>query len=360
MRGMDCEVADFDDDGDLDIVVATTAVDPDRILINQGDFTFTEESDVRLPADYFDDGALTTGDIDGDGDVDIVVAVADVAPRLRCYENDGSGHFLNATERFFPAVDARIKDVVLADIDRDGDLDLIAVTAGEGHTPQPEIVLINTLDQPDSRPPVILDAVEHPPTSVTDRPYPITVIVSDNISLLPQAKIRWSVGEVWHDVPMSHIGGHVLRGFIPPQPLGSIINYRVLAADDAGNRRSWPRFGESEQLRVTAAPPLQVVVPGAPLLSAPGEILEISESITNRSGRELSVDAWAVIEDGQGLSRRVHAIDEIPIGPHSTRQTTVQYQLPVDLGRGDYAMRFVAGDYPLLWIDSQSVALELR
>ncbi|NQV23086.1 MAG: VCBS repeat-containing protein [Rhodopirellula sp.] len=63
---------------------------------------------------------VAAGDLDGDGDTDIVTANAHNAPS-RVWLNDGHGHFELKLE--FPTRDSN--DVLLADLDQDGDLDLI-------------------------------------------------------------------------------------------------------------------------------------------------------------------------------------------------------------------------------------------
>ncbi|MBI3279406.1 MAG: VCBS repeat-containing protein [Acidobacteria bacterium] len=70
--------------------------------------------------------SLAPGDLDGDGDVDAVACSAvyagePKAPRLAWYENTGHGRFrtheISATQASY--------DVKLADMDRDGDLDIL-------------------------------------------------------------------------------------------------------------------------------------------------------------------------------------------------------------------------------------------
>lgn len=91
-------LADFDNDGDLDIAVAnlTSAGDTarNRLYLNQfipsGSVTFTG-SDIS--ADEHRSRELAAGDIDGDGDIDVVVGnqpVTDVPGRDRVYLNNGT------------------------------------------------------------------------------------------------------------------------------------------------------------------------------------------------------------------------------------------------------------------------------
>lgn len=76
-----------------------------------------------LPSPFF--GMIAVGDVDGDDDLDIVAA-ADSSP-LRLRLNDGGGRFTDApTGRLVspPGIDYHAVD--LADIDGDGDLDVLA------------------------------------------------------------------------------------------------------------------------------------------------------------------------------------------------------------------------------------------
>jgi len=139
----DIDLVDVDGDGDLDIYVTegTAGFDgrPDRLLINQGlnSGTFVDESATRLlPRSNANSTKTAFGDLDGDGDVDALVANVLGEDLLI---NNGSGVFTLTNSHLPPPVvipPTRFDisaDVALADVDNDGDLD--AILANENPFP---------------------------------------------------------------------------------------------------------------------------------------------------------------------------------------------------------------------------------
>ena len=75
-------------------------------------------------------GGAATGDVDGDGDIDLIVTRLDAPDIL--YRNVGNGRFEDATA--FSGLDGfalHSNGAALADIDNDGDLDLFVTTLGD-------------------------------------------------------------------------------------------------------------------------------------------------------------------------------------------------------------------------------------
>lgn len=124
---------DVDGDGIVDLVFGNGDVgtpEPNHLLLGNGNGSFTDVTALRLPnvADATVDVAL--GDLDGDGDLDLVVANVPrprttSQPGLRILRNDGSGTFVDETPGRVPYVD-ELWNVVLHDEDDDGDLDILA------------------------------------------------------------------------------------------------------------------------------------------------------------------------------------------------------------------------------------------
>lgn len=125
------ELADLDNDGDLDIAVGNDRA-PNAIFLNDGSgrfehsYTFGRPSSIR---------SLTIADIDNDGDVDIL-ANARGAQNL-IHLNDGMGGF--PSSRPFGAADDSTINVAVGDLDNDGHLDLILANRDA----QQNVVLIN-------------------------------------------------------------------------------------------------------------------------------------------------------------------------------------------------------------------------
>jgi len=136
-RTNDVALADVDNDGDLDLVLANGYFyyyyHPNLLYLNDGTGTFTDATAARLPPDGDDSLTVDLGDVDGDGDLDMVFGNGGYAgsDQNRLYLNDGSGTFIDATATHMPAVRDGTQDVVLGDMDGDGDLDLVAANWGQ-------------------------------------------------------------------------------------------------------------------------------------------------------------------------------------------------------------------------------------
>lgn len=116
--------ADFDADGDLDIVLGQEVQTP-TILRNNGDGSFTEEHPFSGVAGL---RAFVWADIDGDGDPDAVLIdnsePAKIGHRLHVFVNERSGQF---QERQLPPGLNGLRAISAADLDQDGVLDIIAL-----------------------------------------------------------------------------------------------------------------------------------------------------------------------------------------------------------------------------------------
>lgn len=128
-HGYRFRVADFNGDGRRDIIInnyyepvfswleRTATVDPIYI-----------PHDIRLPYTY--DSAFDVGDIDKDGDLDIVSS-SYISSQIGVvwWENKG-GSNPAVVPHVVAASQPAIRDILVADVDRDGDLDVVATSIG--------------------------------------------------------------------------------------------------------------------------------------------------------------------------------------------------------------------------------------
>ena len=125
LRAMDAAAGDLDGDGDIDLFIAQE-FQSNRVLINDGSGVFADESAARLPAGAFDSEEVQLVDLDGDGDLDAVIACEDDR-RKTLLINDGRGRFSDASDRL---VQKGVSNGVEAlDADGDGDTDLAFANA---------------------------------------------------------------------------------------------------------------------------------------------------------------------------------------------------------------------------------------
>lgn len=189
LQGASLALGDLDGDGDLDLVVTTESKfsNPDqvtygsypqvhafgtpypstRVFLNSGTGRFTI-SDGAMPngrgmgEDLLQGNTVALGDLDGDGDLDLVLSsrkqpatttftdtskggyyyyyypvtrnfsteyAAPTSSATRVLLNDGAGRFVNVTSKNMPAPSSgdllAADQVVLADVDGDGDLDMV-------------------------------------------------------------------------------------------------------------------------------------------------------------------------------------------------------------------------------------------
>jgi hypothetical protein len=121
VEGAGVAIGDVDGDGLADLFFAGYGVDS-RLYLNRGGWRF---DDATEPAGVALSGVLARGaalvDLDGDGDLDLIVTVHGAPNRLLL--NDGAGRFTEDPQAGFVASRASTTPA-LADIDRDGDLDL--------------------------------------------------------------------------------------------------------------------------------------------------------------------------------------------------------------------------------------------
>jgi len=123
--------ADYNGDGHADIFVGNTSWDwsgaPSVLYLSNGDGTWTDVSATNLKNnDRQFSHQVESGDIDGDGDIDIVTTTSRYS--LECWINDG-----NAVFKPRKCTNSRQETVAfsMADFDGDGDLDIYSAAEQE-------------------------------------------------------------------------------------------------------------------------------------------------------------------------------------------------------------------------------------
>jgi len=127
------KVGDVNADGSPDILVGTTYETQSQLFLGDGSSNFTNVTKTHLPQINASVGDLEFGDVDGDEDLDVVLAdwgpdspMMNEGGRTMLWLNDGSGHFTDATEARMP--DALVQfswELEFVDVDNDYDLDIL-------------------------------------------------------------------------------------------------------------------------------------------------------------------------------------------------------------------------------------------
>lgn len=122
-RVADVQAADFDGDGDIDLVVAVFGYARGEVLMleNLGNGRFRDRVLLAKPGIIH----VPVGDLNGDGFPDIAAVVTQDEEEVWTLINDGKGHFLPNRVYFNNNFDVGGAGLVIADLDKDGDLDLI-------------------------------------------------------------------------------------------------------------------------------------------------------------------------------------------------------------------------------------------
>ena len=121
--------SDFDNDGDLDVYVATWWGARNPFFTNNGNGTFTRVGVGHIATATSYSESASWGDYDSDGDVDLIVCNSAVGLSNFLYRNDGGT--MNQVTGVPPTADTDTSRVgIWGDYDNDGDADLFVANEG--------------------------------------------------------------------------------------------------------------------------------------------------------------------------------------------------------------------------------------
>jgi len=128
MNGSGVAAGDFDGDGRCDLYFCAIS-GTNALYRNLGNWRFEE---VGAAAGVACPNGVSTGavfaDVDGDGDLDLLVST--LGSGVHCFRNDGQSHFSEVTAEAGLTSQVGSTSLALSDIDGDGDLDLYVANYG--------------------------------------------------------------------------------------------------------------------------------------------------------------------------------------------------------------------------------------
>ncbi len=246
------ELGDLDGDGDLDLFGLNWQSVPfvtgfgDATFSNAGDGSFS--SMAILPESGTDDNEGDFLDYDGDGDLDLYIANFCGDDRLYENQENGSGSFsyLKVPQSTSGLSDHgkpnnTVWDADAADLDGDGDYDVLAVTEGNFGPNYWE----NTTNVPDTSAPYLPNVeslVDQVAATAGSADLPVRAHVYDNapyyITWYNQTWIELAVDGVALDtLPARSSGGQIFRGELPSNLVGQ-VGYGFASSDEYGNTGS--------------------------------------------------------------------------------------------------------------------------
>ncbi len=128
---------DYDKDGYLDILICGNKTGPaTAVFRNNGDKTFSEQTDIQIPG--VTEGCVTWADYDNDGDLDIFVTGESSSVRItKLFQNFGKNKFIEVVG--LPFASLGYSAISASDLDDDGYLDIILIGRTGSTVPETHI-----------------------------------------------------------------------------------------------------------------------------------------------------------------------------------------------------------------------------
>ena len=233
------DAGDVDGDGDLDLLGANSgASNRELLILNDGDGTsWTDVSSNIIPNPTADDNDSKFIDFDMDGDLDFVIAALG-SDTERFYRNNGNGSYIQ-TNNIQTSIDDSSLDIGFADLDGDGAPDCVTAQ-GEFGNFQNRIYINN--GPADDLEPTFLAMTELSPVDGDLGPFKVRALIVDQYTsdrgFMPRSvELVFSIGvRRSKPVPMTWVGNSIWEGTIPAlDPCVVFLEYQVRAEDRAGN-----------------------------------------------------------------------------------------------------------------------------
>ncbi len=231
------DFGDIEGDGDLDLIgVNAGATNTELLLRNNGAGTSWTAVNAQIsPNPTVDDNDSRFIDFDNDGDLDLLVSALGGADRI--YRNNGTGTFTQVTTGILPSIVDSSLDVKVGDVTGDGKPDIITaqgesgafqnriyVNTGPADTVKPTVKLVEQVPSRTAGPWVVRTEVFDGTSS--DRGYDddgVFLVYTVNGGKQQAIEMRWSGNNLW-------------RGVIPASvPACATVAYFVRALDVSGN-----------------------------------------------------------------------------------------------------------------------------
>ena len=128
------ELGDVDGDGDLDMLTGNSGQTTCLYLNNGSSDPFSGVSGSDISSDTYQTMSIGLGDVDGDGDLDLLAGTYSLSNPDRLYLNNGSASPFSAVTGSDVCSDAyNTYSIGLGDVDGNGDLDLVTGNAGQNN-----------------------------------------------------------------------------------------------------------------------------------------------------------------------------------------------------------------------------------
>ena len=232
------DAGDVDGDGDLDLLGANAgSSNRELLLLNDGDGTgWTDISGNIAPNPTADDNDSKFIDYNMDGRLDFVIAALG-ASQDRFYRNTGTGNFIQANNLQTSINDSSL-DIGFGDVDGDGRPDCVTAQGEFGNFQNRLYMNTGPVDDID---PTFLSVTEVTPVGDAAGPFNVRALVVDQYSsdrgFMPRSMelIVSTDGGRPQAIAMVWVGNSIWEGVIPAVDPCTPVEYRVRAEDRAGN-----------------------------------------------------------------------------------------------------------------------------